>query len=83
MYRVGVIDDVLYVIGYGRPANNPNKYFSVNEQYIPFGYHGTLPSTGSSLNNVVAVVISFLMAGIIITGLFLYANRKKKCVKTL
>jgi N-acetylneuraminic acid mutarotase len=44
-FGVAVVDDVLYVIGGQRTIEGTliSESLSVNEQYVPFGYTGTLP----------------------------------------
>jgi hypothetical protein len=45
-FSVAVVDDILYAIG-GGASNTHITFLSVNEQYIPNGYNGTLPPTTS------------------------------------
>ncbi|MDR2700341.1 MAG: hypothetical protein LBC12_06005 [Nitrososphaerota archaeon] len=75
-FGVAVVDDLLYVIG----GWCGGEISSLNEQYVPIGYHGTLSSnTKFSLTNktTVAVVILILTIGII-GGLFFYLKERKK-----
>ena len=65
------VDDVLYVIG-----------GSINEQYIPLGYHGTVGSELSDANSsfltykqvIVAIV---LIVGVVVAGLWVYFRKRK------
>jgi N-acetylneuraminic acid mutarotase len=42
-FGVAVVDDIFYVVG-GSTPNTAIEFLSVNEQYIPVGYHGTMPT---------------------------------------
>jgi hypothetical protein len=46
-FGVAVVDDVFYVIG-GSTPNTGIEFLSVNEQYVPFGYLGTIPTVTPS-----------------------------------
>ena len=70
---VVVVDDVLYVIG----GVSHGESLAVNEQYVPFGYHGTLPS-GSwfSLDNTVFVAVIAIVLIVAILVVLMFSFRK-------
>jgi hypothetical protein len=94
-FGVAVIDDILYVIG-GRVAklatdsDVPHLIYessSVNEQYIPLGYHGALPPyaslhvtpthSGAFLNRT-AITVTILVICAVAAALCYYLSGKKK-----
>jgi N-acetylneuraminic acid mutarotase len=58
-FGVTVVDDLLYVIGgYSVYRGNEITSFSVNEQYIPFGYKGAVPAPEQSNTTVAPSTIT-------------------------
>ncbi|MDR0460501.1 MAG: hypothetical protein LBH62_03555 [Nitrososphaerota archaeon] len=78
-----VVDDVLYIIG----GVNHGESLTVNEQYIPFGYHGTLPSAWFSLDNtqfVSALVVAVVVVVVVVIVLVIFfVKNKRKQTKTI
>ena len=79
---VVVVDDVLYVIG----GVYQGTSLSVNEQYIPFGYHGTLPSRSYfSLDTIelidVLFVVVIIVFVVVIALLFFFKKNNKQTTK--
>jgi N-acetylneuraminic acid mutarotase len=85
-FGVAVVDDIFYIIG-GFHFNNPS---AANDQYIPVEYSSSYvtpepsdslvtsepePSTPSLTFLVVVALI--IIAGVGVTGLFFYVNKKK------
>jgi hypothetical protein len=81
MPGIVVADDILYIIG----GLDQGTSLSVNEQYIPFGYHGTLPSgSGFSLDNLTSIVVLTVVAAVIVVVavlLLLFFKKRTKPVK--
>ena len=74
-FSVVVVDDVFYVMG--GLANG--KSVSLNSQYIPLGYHGTLPSdAGFALDQVVIIAALFLTVCAIVIFLVVYFKKEQK-----
>ena len=86
-FGVAVVDDVLYAIG-GRTENQAAS--AVNEQYIPIGYKGVIPTpepsnslttseSGSSKHPSAYLIVTILTVIIVkvVTGLFLYFKKRK------
>jgi len=79
---VVVADDVLYVIG----GMDKGQSLAVNEQYVPFGYHGTLPSGAAfSLDNLafmdLLVVVVVVAVVVVLLVFFLKKRGRGKQVK--
>jgi len=82
-FGVAVVDDVLYVIG-GSVPNTGVQFLSVNEQYVPIGYHETpttvTPGSSSSskhhLDYLVITVSATLTFGVAITFILFKIKRK-------
>jgi N-acetylneuraminic acid mutarotase len=91
-FSVAVVDDVLYAIG-GAVPNTGVTFLSVNEQYIPLGYHGTpspVPSpvtspsatpdsSDASKSFLIYIVVAALVVIIfgIVAALLLFKKGKK------
>jgi N-acetylneuraminic acid mutarotase len=75
-FGVAVVDDVLYVIG----GDNGETGCSLNEQYVPIGYH---VSTGVfEFLSTHFVVVLVLTVGIVVSSLFFFhliRRTKRKC----
>jgi len=73
---VVVVDDVLYVIG----GLAEGQSLAVNEQYVPFGYHGTLPSGSAfSLDNLAfmdVLVVVVVVSVVAVLLLFFFKKRR-------
>jgi hypothetical protein len=77
-FGAAVVDDILYVIG-GRTSESW-ECTSLNEQYIPIGYHDTLSSgTKFSLSNTTITAAAFTLAVGIAEGLLFYFQKRKTC----
>ncbi|MDR0372061.1 MAG: hypothetical protein LBI79_00635 [Nitrososphaerota archaeon] len=90
-FGVAVVDDVLYVIGGHTtryevdPDLSPipvlrTEDSSVNEQYVPMGYQGTLPSdTQTPLNNAIIIAVAVILTVSIVAtvGLFVYFKKRR------
>jgi len=83
-FGVAVLDDVLYVIGgialLG--TEGQREVLSVNEQYVPIGYHGTgfsnYDSPVDNLSFVNAIVGSAVVVAAVVLLLFFFKNKGKK-----
>jgi hypothetical protein len=86
-FGVAVLDDVLYVIG-GALLGTEGKReaSSVNEQYVPIGYHGTGFSgsgSGSPVDNLVfvgAIVGTVVVVAVAVSLLLFFKNKGKRCI---
>jgi hypothetical protein len=72
-----VVDDVLYIIGGSSHGDEPT---AVNEQYVPVGYHGTLPSTSEPFKPFLILALLILTFSIAAGYLTLYSKKKQKIV---
>ena len=78
-FGVAVVNDILYVIG----GKSEEKDSSLNQQYIPIGYHGTLPSTDASFKPFLIFVALILIISIVVHRLFFYHKKRKKQIETI
>jgi len=84
-YDVAVVDDLIYVIGeeqiwYSSGAANSNY---LNLQYIPIGYHSTLPTTTRlTLNNPLIITTLTLTISTITISLTYLIHKKRHTKKT-
>jgi len=88
-FGVAVLDDVLYVIGGVAllGTEGDRETLSVNEQYVPIGYHGTgFPDTDSpiayNLVLICAIVGTVVAVAVAVLLLFFFKNKGKKRTPT-
>jgi len=84
-YRVCAVDDVFYVIGTGveQVGTGSGSYYKgcANLQYIPIGYHSTLPTTTRLTLNNPLIITTLTLTISTITISLIYLIHKKRHTK--
>jgi N-acetylneuraminic acid mutarotase len=82
-FGVAIVNDIMYVIG-GKNTGDYNDFLSINEQYIPKGYTGTIPpdttptttSTPNSNRLIIGIAI-ITMITVVTTGILITKKKQK------
>jgi len=80
-FGVAVVNDIIYVVG-GKDVEDA-IFFSINEQYVPKGYTGTIspdttPTAPTSNSNTLIIGIVIIVAIAVVTTGILITKKKQK-----